>query len=406
MRKIAIVGAGQAGLQLALALTGQGYQVVVQSNATAEQIRSGRVTSSQCMFAGALGLERELGLAFWGDKAPDIDGISFTLAAPEGQVAFDWAHRLDAPAQSVDQRVKLPRWMEEFVARGGELRIGEADIETLEGLARECELVLVAAGKGEINRLFERDAERSPYDAPMRALALTYLHGMRPRADYPAVSFNLFPGVGEYFCFPALTLSGRCDILVFEGVPGGPMDCWDPAAGADRHLDTTRAILKRFAPWELERCADVRVTDPGGVLAGRFTPAVRKPVATLPSGARVLGLGDTVCLNDPITGQGSNNAAKAAAVYTAEILAREDRAFDAAWMQATFDAYWAYARHVTAWTNAMLAPPLEHVQQLLAEAGRTPAIARWLVNGFDHPPAIAPAFLDPAAAARRIADAV
>ena len=32
------------------------------------------------------------------------------------------------------------------------------------------------------------------------------------------------------------------------------------------------------------------------------------------------GLGDAVCLNDPITGQGSNNAAKAAAVYLKRIL--------------------------------------------------------------------------------------
>ena len=40
-----------------------------------------------------------------------------------------------------------------------------------------------------------------------------------------AVSFNLIPGVGEYFVFPALTLSDPCEIMVFEGIPGGPIDC-------------------------------------------------------------------------------------------------------------------------------------------------------------------------------------
>ena len=83
---------------------------------------------------------------------------------------------------------------------------------------------------------------------------------------------------------------------------------------------------------------------------------MRKPVGRLPSGALVLGLADTVCLNDPITGQGSNNASKAAKVYMDAIVARGDRPFDAAFMQATFDAYWAYAQFVTGWTNALLQP--------------------------------------------------
>ncbi len=44
----------------------------------------------------------------------------------------------------------------------------------------------------------------------MRALALTYVHGLRPTPDCSRVSFNLIRGVGEYFVFPALTHSGPC----------------------------------------------------------------------------------------------------------------------------------------------------------------------------------------------------
>jgi flavin-dependent dehydrogenase len=63
---------------------------------------------------------------------------------------------------------------------------------------------------------------------------------------------------------------------------------------------------------------------------------VRKPVARLPSGALILGMADAVVLNDPITGQGSNNAAKAARIYLKRILDNGNKPFDAAWMQQTF----------------------------------------------------------------------
>ena len=57
----------------------------------------------------------------------------------------------------------------------------------------QSDLVIVAAGKGDIAQLFERDAEKSPFDKPQRALALTYVHGMKPREDHSAVNFNLIP---------------------------------------------------------------------------------------------------------------------------------------------------------------------------------------------------------------------
>lgn len=117
--------------------------------------------------------------------------------------------------------------------------------------------------------------------------------------------------------------------MVFEGIPGGPMDCWREVT-RPQHLDASLNILKAFAPWEYDRCAGVALTDENGILAGRLPPTLRHPVATLPSGAKVLGIGDAVCLNDPITGQGANNATKAAAVYLDAIVARGDAPFDAA----------------------------------------------------------------------------
>jgi hypothetical protein len=384
--KFTIVGAGQAGLQLAFGLLQDGHEVTVVTNRTADDIRTGRVMSSQCMFDASLQHERDLGINFWEEECPDIEGISLAVPAPDGGKMIDFASRLERPAQSVDQRVKMPFWMEKVEETGAHVVLHDATVPDIERYAEESDLVLVAAGKGDVAQLFERDPTRSPYSAPQRALALTYVTAMTPRPEYSAVAFNLIPTVGEYFVFPALTTSGTCEIMVFEGVPGGPMDCWGDVASPKEHLAKSKWILETFLPWEAERCQSIELTDPNGVLVGRFPPTVRKPVGTLPSGALALGLADAVVLNDPITGQGSNNASKAAAAYLASIREKPDGPFDRTFMEATFENYWNYAQYVTAWTNALLGPPPEHVLKLLMAGNQSPEVAHRFVNGFDNPP--------------------
>ncbi|MGZ8741182.1 MAG: styrene monooxygenase/indole monooxygenase family protein [Gaiellaceae bacterium] len=397
MRKILIVGGGQAGLQLGLGLVQNGYDVTVVSNRTPDDIRTGRVMSSQCMFHTALQHERDLGINYWEEECPPVEGIALSVPAPDGNgKAIDFASRLDRYAQAVDQRLKFPGWMEKLEEKGGTLVIEDAGVEELERYAREHELVVVAAGKGEITRMFERDAERSPYETPMRALALTYVTGMTPRPEFSAVSFNLIPTVGEYFVFPSLTVTGPCEIMVFEGIPGGPMDCWGDVETPEQHLERSLSILETFMPWEAERCRNVELADPNGILAGRFPPTVRKPVAELPSGAPVLGLADAVMLNDPITGQGSNNASKAAAWYLQSILDHGDRPFDREFMERTFEGFWTgYGQYVTTWTNALLSPPPQHVLELFGAANESEQIARRFANGFDDARDYFEWFMDP-----------
>ncbi|MGZ8693439.1 MAG: styrene monooxygenase/indole monooxygenase family protein [Gaiellaceae bacterium] len=397
MRKILIVGGGQAGLQLGLGLVQNGYDVTVVSNRTPDDIRTGRVMSSQCMFHTALQHERDLGINYWEEECPPVEGIALSVPAPDGNgKAIDFASRLDRYAQAVDQRLKFPGWMEKLEEKGGTLVIEDAGVEELERYAREHELVVVAAGKGEITRMFERDAERSPYETPMRALALTYVTGMTPRPEFSAVSFNLIPTVGEYFVFPSLTVTGPCEIMVFEGIPGGPMDCWGDVETPEQHLERSLSILETFMPWEAERCRNVELADPNGILAGRFPPTVRKPIAELPSGAPVLGLADAVMLNDPITRQGSNNASKAAASYLQSILDHGDRPFDREFMERTFEGFWTgYGQYVTTWTNALLSPPPQHVLELFGAANESEQIARRFANGFDDARDYFEWFMDP-----------
>ncbi|WP_424188035.1 styrene monooxygenase/indole monooxygenase family protein [Actinokineospora sp. G85] len=410
MRKVLIVGAGQAGLQLALGLVGSGYDVTVMSARTPEEIRGGRVMSTQCMFGPALQHERDLGLNLWEGETPDVHGIGLSVGVPtEGggvERALNWMGLLDEIAQSVDQRVKMAGWLELLEDRGGKVLyhgVTTADLDSLTGL---YDLVVVAAGKGELVQLFDRDAERSPYRAPQRVLSVAYVHGMAPRPEHPdvrAVRFNAVPGVGELFAIPGSTFSGPCDILFFEGLPGGPLDCWDDRPGPAEHLDRTLRLMREFFPWEHERCGSVELTDERATLTGSYPPVVRKPVGRLPSGGRVLGMADVVVANDPLTGQGSNNAAKCAASYLDSIRARGDRPFDEAWMSGAFESYWEHAQHATIWTNAMLQPPPEHIMRIFGTATSVPAVASRFVNAFADPSDLQHWFFDPELADRYLA---
>jgi hypothetical protein len=283
-----------------------------------------------------------------------------------------------------------------------------AAVSDLDWFARTYDLCLVAAGKGDLVSAFGRDRERSPYDAPQRALAVAYVHGLAPRPEHPelpAVRCNLVPGVGEFFVIPALTTSGPCDILFWEALPGGPADVFQGVRDPGEHLRLTLELMAEHVSWEHARAGRVELTDAGGTLAGRYAPVVRHPVLELPSGALALGVADVVVANDPITGQGSNNAARCADVYLRAVLARGDRPFDREWMEETFAAYWAVAAPSVKWTNAMLAPPPEHVLELISGAVELPAVADRFANGFDDPADFEEWFFEPGRAAAYLARA-
>ncbi|MCW3146996.1 MULTISPECIES: styrene monooxygenase/indole monooxygenase family protein [Stutzerimonas] len=393
MRTITIVGAGQAGLQLGIGLLQHGYRVNLISNRTGEQISAGRVLSSQSMYDMALGFERELGLALWDDVCPPTHGVHMRAGNGEG-LLVDWRARMKAPGQSVDQRIKMPRWMKEFEHQGGNLVIEEAGLEELERYAQQSDLVIVAAGKGEIGKLFERDAERSQFDRPMRTISLTYVHGMLPRTDYSALNISINPGVGEYVNFPCITHTGAGDIINLECVEGGPMDRWHEVNTPTEHLALAVELINEFFPWEAPRCQNLRLTDELGTLVGRLTPTVRKPIGVLPSGRTVLGMADVLVLNDPITGQGSNNASKCANVYMKAILEQGGEAFDDAFKQTTFERYWDYAQWVARFTNTHLLPPPESAMRVFAASAQDPRIAATVANAFDDPKSLTPWYYD------------
>ena len=384
MRKILIVGAGQAGLQLALGLAAHDYDVTVMSARTPDELRSGFPLSTQAMFEPALVTERRHGLNLWERQAPRIDGLHVSLSMPGTAPVLDVYGRLAAPARSVDQRVKMAGWLELAGRRGVTVVHRQVAAADLDALAGGHDLTVVAAGRGDLTALFERDPDRSPLTAPARALAVAYVHGLQPDPAFGIghVANHTVAGAGELFVMPALTLSGPCDVLFWEAVPGGPLDVVDP----QDVLPGMLRLIKDHLPWVHERAGGVEAAGARATLTGRFTPVVRRPVAVLPGGGAVLGLGDVVIQNDPLTGQGANTAAKAADHCLAAIVAHGDRRFDAAWMTAVSESFWqAHGRAVTQWTNLMLGPPPEHLQRLLGAAARHQPTADRLANGFADP---------------------
>ena len=397
MRKILVVGAGQSGLQLAIGLLSEDYDVTLVDPRNPDQIRTGRVMSTQCLFGPALRRERRHGLAFWDDEAPEVTGVGVRVAERRGGPVpeVDWVGRLDEPARSVDQRIKLASWLELFVQGGGRFLRHRVGREELEVLGAEYDLVVVAAGRGELAGIFPRDTRRSHFKGPQRRLALAYVSGGEEHPDGGVLSRTVVPGAGEAFTLPTLSLNGPCHAVMVEAVPGGPLDRpLAEGATGDDVLAGLLDVLRRYAPWEYERFSRAHLADPMAALYGGYAPVVRDPVARMPGGALVWGMADSVVANDPITAQGANMASLCADVYRRAIVDHGGSPFDEAFMRGAFGTYWHSARQVTAWSRVMLSGP-PHVWELYRLAERHRPTADRFANSFSDPTGLIDWFLHP-----------
>jgi hypothetical protein len=371
MRRIAIIGSGQAGLLTAHALLKAGYEVTLYSDRTPEQwLNESKPTGTAARFGLSLQLEHELGLNFWDKDVPPIEGVHLTLCPVPGNRLLTLTGRVGRPALSVDVRLQSHRWTLELIKRGGRVEWEKVSIERLDQIAAENELTIVASGRGELSGLFERDAARSPHDKPQRHLAMLCVKGPPLGFDgIPMVplKFNILGGVGESFWVPYFHKDvGRSWNLVFEALPGGPMDRFQGATRGEQVLEIARQFFREFMPWHADWLRDAELSDPLGWLVGKFASTVRKPVGRLPSGRPVTPLGDTAMALDPIGGQGANNGNKMARNLVESIIAHGDRPFDAQWMTDTFERF--YERHggpTHTFNNMLLDGPTPALRELL-----------------------------------------
>ena len=404
MRRIGIIGAGQAGLCLCMSLVDAGYEVTIFSDRTPEAILNSQLRATPFLFPDALEIERNLGLNFWDEESPVCDRFHNQVLDREGNLVVDYSSNLEKPWQGVDQRLKFSSWMEEFVRRGGELVIQKINLHELDKLAPNYDLVVVGVGKGSLATLFERDAQRSHHNKPQRNVAA----GLVTKLKVDTTFFRTFDitnlaNVGDIGHAPFYDKNeNRCYLLVFEAYPGGVIDRFSFVQNGREFLETAKKIIQQFKPWEYEVFEDMELSEEKAWVCGAITPIVRRPVGHLPSGAIVMGIADTVILNDPLALQGANNANKMAHLVAQKIIERGDSEFDSEWMQAVFDEFWEYVQYSIALTDCLLAPP-EHLQALVSAMPENPEVVRDYCNGLNNPPSLFPWFFDPEAAKKYLA---
>jgi hypothetical protein len=403
MRKIAIIGAGQAGLYLGIGLLDAGYTVTLVSDRTPEAIHHGQPMDTPILFPNALQLERKLGLNFWDGKFPHRIGFRSEVSDSEGNTILSISSNLQLHWQGIDQRLKFPAWMQEFVNRGGELVIQATTPEDLEKYAQNYDLVVVTAGRGAFSTLFDRDLQKFQYDRPKRRIAGFITTGLKGNIeDLQTARMTILPGVGEIIQYPFYANGLVSTLLGFEACIGRGLDRFSPSRSPQELLKIGKKAIEHLKPDYYEAIADLKLVDDRAWLLGAITPSVRHPVGRLPSGAVAMGVGDVVLVHDPIAGQGANNATKMADLVKRRIIERGDRSFDASWMQRVFDEFWQEAVYSQVLTDCLLTPP-EHLQDLMVAMANNPDILADYTQGLNHPPSLASWFFEPEAAKNYLA---
>lgn len=398
MGTIAVIGAGQAGLVLSAALLRAGWRVTLYSDRTAEEHLDDRGRPTACLFGDQVEYEAELGLDFW-PEASRMRRIHLDLFTEDRSLAFSVDAPLRKPALAVDQRLKFSAGLKELESRGASVVIDTVDVDDLDRLAASHDLVVVTAGHKSLTGLFERDPVRSVHSEPQRSLFMVNIHGyeMAARPEHREGVFSFLPGTLEVFWIPFHDKDvGESRSIVVEAAPGGRADRFGDVTSADEGLAVLKDVVDDLFPHESAFLRPARPTSPVTWIKGQIVPVVRKPVAVLPSGRHVLGLGDAVVLNDPLAGQGANNATRMARFFAEELTAHGGP-FTASWLTERFDEWWERGCYTSDFSNGLLAPLNDEQKTVMLAASRREDIGEQLWEGFNDPSSLFPWFFDAAA---------
>jgi len=419
MRKIAVVGSGQAGLLAAHALRQAGYEIELYSDRSADDwLAHGRPTGTAVRFARSLAYERRLGLSHGHAEAPRMDGLQVTICSHPGKPLLGLRARFAESPLAIDLRLQSACWLRELERAGGRVRIETVSAARIDEIARANDLTIVATGK-EGGALFARDPRRSPCDAPVRQLAMVNCEGPAMRfADVPfaAAKFNVLDGLGECYWTPYFHKDGRpVWNLVFEARPGTAYDRFGGARSGAEVLQIAKQVVRDMLPWDHAWLEHATLADEHSWLIGAITPTVRDPIGRVPSGRPVVPLGDAYAAFDPLGAQGANMGNRLAEALTSAIIARGDQPFDAGWIQSVYEPFYTrWAGPAMRWTHLLLEPMGLAARYLLlaqhgadgATIGGTPKqrIADAFAATFDDPSTLVDTLTDLRRTRRRVAE--
>ncbi|MBC8170867.1 MAG: monooxygenase [Anaerolineae bacterium] len=381
MKNIGIVGSGIGGLHLALFLQQHGVAVTLYSDRTAEQLRTSKFYNTPARFGQTMDRERSVGINHWDDATPLTH---FNLAITGTPLQF--RAYVEESGMFIDPRIYTSTWLDDFETRGGTVVIGALTADDVVRLSEQHDLMVIASGKGSLIELFERLPQYSPFDAPQRLLIAGYFDGIN-KPDQQGMGFVISPGNGEVFQASVNTFDGVRESLLIEGIPGGGFDIATKIRYQDNPAEFNAQVLELLrvhAPsvYELVDPATFGVAN-DEVMQGAVTPTVRKGYKALSNGKFAVAMGDVHVSNDPIVGQGANNASTAA--WTLGDLILNETSYDETFCANAEAKMWAYTESVTNWSNAFLMPPPDHVLNLLGAASQNQALANAFANNFNYP---------------------
>src|SRR6266540_2772446 len=195
MERIGIVGAGVAGLHLALYLQQHGVPARLYAERTPAEQRASRLPSTPAHFGKTRAREVALGVNHWDAPEGLATHVNVLVGGPR---PFGFRGEMDAPSLYIDHRVYVATLLEDYLGRGGKVSFGPVSAAAVPGLAAAHELVVIAAGRGGLADLFPVVPERSPLDAPARILCAAQYRGTAP-LDGMSYGVHIAPGAGELF---------------------------------------------------------------------------------------------------------------------------------------------------------------------------------------------------------------
>ncbi|MBD1382921.1 styrene monooxygenase/indole monooxygenase family protein [Metabacillus arenae] len=377
-KQIGIIGSGTAGLQLAYALKDD-FEVTVIHHRSQDEIRNGRIMSTQVHFGSTRARENRFSMPKWEDDHL-LNSVHITIG---NQKLF--VGSLNEPALSVDQRLYYSYSMEDLDKQGVSFRMERVDKENTESLIEEYDLVIDCTGKSGPLFPFPIERDLSPFHFPQRKCITGYFLGIKP--NHPlGINVTVLPELGEMFEIPAMTEEGPVTILFIMAIPEKELDAFkgikDPSEFTNRMKGTTQKyfpdIYHRINNDQFALCDD------NAYLQIAITPVIRRSYGMLDD-KLVLACGDSVFLNDPITGQGCNLSSYCVEKLASTLLEYKDLPWDSELGKTYWNRTKPFVKQVTEWTNAMTQPLPEHVVQLLLEGAHDQAKADRIAEWFADP---------------------
>ncbi|WHY59803.1 styrene monooxygenase/indole monooxygenase family protein [Cytobacillus firmus] len=377
-KKICIIGSGTAGLQLAYSLKEEFDVTVIHSNSS-DKIRNGRIMSTQVHFGSTRTRENRFKMPKWEDKTL-LKSIHMTIG---NQKLF--VGKLKEPALSVDQRFYFSHCLKDLENQGVSFRLLRVNKDQIESLADEFDLTIDCSGKSGPLFPFPIEKQLSPIQVPQRKCIVGYFLGVKPN-DPPGISVTVLPEIGEMFEIPAMTEQGPVTILFIMAVPGGELDVFKEIKDVKEFTNQMKNITQKYFQDIHERIQQdiFALSDDKAFLNVAIKPVIRKPYVIFKNKI-VIGCGDSVFLNDPITGQGCNLSSFCAEQLYETLIQYKNSIWDIRIGETYWDRTKTVVKEVTEWTNAMTQALPQHVVQILLAGAENQKIADEVAEWFANP---------------------